>query len=262
MRRDVGSEIIAALVVLALLVFAIVFGIVLTISDQNDEVPGTPEAEIVANVGTNVPTELVVTEVAITEVEATATSRLVEPTSTDTATVRPSTGGAYSPTPEEVVTLVAQVATDVPPTATDTSVPTATATGTSTPTNTATQTLTATFTPSDTPTATRTPSNTPSPTPTATLTDTPTYTPTNTATLTPTRTPRPTETFSIYPTNTPSVTPTASHTPEGYVGCSSPAGWPTYVVQRGDTLFSIARAVESSVSVLQTANCIVNVDSI
>lgn len=44
--------------------------------------------------------------------------------------------------------------------------------------------------------------------------------------------------------------------------CSMPAGWTTYTVQPGNTLFSIARAVGSTVGELRTVNCIADADNI
>jgi LysM repeat protein len=38
--------------------------------------------------------------------------------------------------------------------------------------------------------------------------------------------------------------------------CGRPSGWVAYVIQKGDTLSSIARRVGSTVSALQTANCL------
>jgi hypothetical protein len=60
-------------------------------------------------------------------------------------------------------------------------------------------------------------------------------------------------------------TPTGSLTPQADIvisDCPRPDGWETYIVERGNTLFSIARAVGSSVSVLQTANCLTDPDVI
>lgn len=96
-----------------------------------------------------------------------------------------------------------------------------------------------------TPTRTLTPTLTPlpSPTPSPTLTLTPTPTPT----ITPT--PEPTQT----PTNTPppTYTPTPSPTP-----CPPPpADWRPYIVQRQDTMFSLARRYGTDVSTILRFNC-------
>jgi hypothetical protein len=44
--------------------------------------------------------------------------------------------------------------------------------------------------------------------------------------------------------------------------CPRPEGWGVYVVQRGNTLFSIARAVNSTVAELSVANCLGDPDTI
>ncbi|MBL8154957.1 MAG: LysM peptidoglycan-binding domain-containing protein [Anaerolineae bacterium] len=70
-----------------------------------------------------------------------------------------------------------------------------------------------------------------------------------------TRTPTPTRT-PIPPTPTP--TWTASPIP----ACSQPPGWIVYVIQRGDTLTSIASASGTTVQNLQEVNCLTNANSI
>jgi murein DD-endopeptidase MepM/ murein hydrolase activator NlpD len=70
----------------------------------------------------------------------------------------------------------------------------------------------------------------------------------------------------ILPTRAPTSEPptpvrTAAFT-DDEADCGAPADWPAYVVQIGDTLFSIARAVNSSVGELRDANCLNNVNSI
>ncbi len=52
-------------------------------------------------------------------------------------------------------------------------------------------------------------------------------------------------------TATDTTTPTATPTP-----CGPPFNWPVYVVQPGDTLFSIARASGTSLQQLMLANCL------
>lgn len=258
MRRDIGGEVIAALIALAMLVFAVVFGIVLTISDDGDDATATPDVNVVANVGTQVETEVVPTDDTVdASAEGTATVDAPTPTQTE----RPATGGAYSPTPRPRNTGIASaVGEDVEATEAVTPEAEATETQTLSPSETATVTASATATA----TATNTATSTRTATATNTDTFTPSPTPTNTATSTrtPTRTPRPTETFSIYPTDTVVPSLSATDTPEAIAGCGSPAGWPTYVVQRGDTLYAIARAVNSTVDDLRDANCIADVDAI
>ncbi len=65
-------------------------------------------------------------------------------------------------------------------------------------------------------------------------------------------------TFTPYPSLTPSITPfggerTPSPAPSG---CDVPAGWQQYVIQRGDTLFALARRWRITVEALARANCI------
>lgn len=114
-----------------------------------------------------------------------------------------------------------------------------------------------------TPTVTQTQSFTPM----FTVVPTQTSTSTVTATLTSTRTPFPVETSGILPTPTITFAPTlpagrvaiASITP---AACIPPDGWRSYIVQPGNTLFSIARAVGSSVTMLRVANCLQDVNRI
>ncbi len=126
---------------------------------------------------------------------------------------------------------------------------------------TATDTPTATQT--DTPTqmasATRTATETLTPTPSVTNTDAPTRT--DTPTQTESATPSPTETATMTPTQHPTATASAS---DRLVSsrCDRPRGWAIYTVERGSTLFSIARAVDSTVGELRTVNCLSNVDNI
>lgn len=46
------------------------------------------------------------------------------------------------------------------------------------------------------------------------------------------------------------------------MACTAPEDWSVYVVQTGNTLFSIARAVESSVNELRLVNCLEDVNTI
>jgi LysM repeat protein len=95
--------------------------------------------------------------------------------------------------------------------------------------------------------------------PTSTVGDTeaPTLAPTQTITREPSATP--TYTF----TSTDTATPTASFTPvytptftPSLIPCIPLYSWPTYLVQRGDTLFSLAQATGSSVDELKRTNCL------
>lgn len=44
--------------------------------------------------------------------------------------------------------------------------------------------------------------------------------------------------------------------------CIAPFGWVEYVVRRGDSLYSIARATGTTIEALQQANCLENIDRI
>ena len=103
----------------------------------------------------------------------------------------------------------------VPPTPTDTPVPTSTETPTPTPTDTPVPTSTETPTPTESSTPTPTPTDTPVPTSTETPVPTSTETPTPTATVepTPTDTPIPTSTETPTPTPTDTPVPTSTETP-------------------------------------------------
>ncbi|MCC7209746.1 MAG: LysM peptidoglycan-binding domain-containing protein [Anaerolineae bacterium] len=135
------------------------------------------------------------------------------------------------------------------------------ATATPTASRTATRTASPTATPTHTPSATftRTPTPTPTATATATRTPTPSHTPSNTPTRTPTLIPTittavsalvPTPTLFI-PTPLPGALQTIQATP-----CVPRVGWQPYIIQQGDTLFSIARQAGISLAELQAASCI------
>ena len=122
----------------------------------------------------------------------------------------------------------------------------------------------------------------PSPTsPTITTTTTPIASSTSspTSTLHPTVTTRPTETtVKASPTTTLTSSPTASVTstttptsttsplppptyfpttpPQPPAGCGPPASWVIYIVQPGDTLYSISRMYSVTVEQLKFANCL------
>ena len=107
--------------------------------------------------------------------------------------------------------------------------------------------------PDNGPTATQPPEPT-TETATPTQTATPTATPTATATPTPTPTSTPAVTPTHTPTSTPSPTVTLTRTPE----CIRyrPYGWVSYVVQRGNTLYSLARRSGTTVAQIQRVNCL------
>ncbi|NJL94037.1 MAG: LysM peptidoglycan-binding domain-containing protein [Anaerolineae bacterium] len=68
----------------------------------------------------------------------------------------------------------------------------------------------------------------------------------------------PTRAFTPAPATT--LTPTGLALQNTPVACVPQAGWPTYTVQRGDTLGSIARGTGSSIDALVQANCLANAD--
>ena len=80
-----------------------------------------------------------------------------------------------------------------------------------------------------------------SPTPTPSASATASFTPTPTHTSTPT--PTPTSTWTFTPTPTP---------------CGPPFGWLIYIVQPGDTLYSLALSTGTTIQQLMLANCQVN----
>ena len=250
-RRDVGNEVIVALAAIGMLALALTFGVVLTLSRTVSNPTATGTA--VAQGGTEAAT-LPGTAAAVTKVTATT-----PPTHTTTPTaalnVALATGTATS---SSTGTSAATITTRTP-----------TATLTSTATNTSTATVTATFTPSDTPTDTPTATAVPTDTPTFTDTPLPTNTPTDTPTDIPTDTPTPSDT----PTDTPTTTVTATYLPTfpfpaaptakvPLTACAQRAGWVTYIVQQGDTLFGISRQAGIGLTELQQANCISNPNSI
>ena len=297
MRRDLGSEVLVAIGAVAVLAFAVTFGILLSISGTEDPVPAATSVpsevgQVVANVGTDVDlndaTVEVTAQVAATDVPLPSATDTAQPTLTEIPTERPApektepvqietdaklqlpgqgeesatqtTSSREDEATEEPTETVAPASDTPQPTDTDepTATPTATASATNTATLTPTATATATNTVTLTPTATATSTNTPTRTPTDTATPTATATATATPSSTPTRTPRPTETNSIIATSTATRTPLATATP----ACGAPATWPVYVVQPGNTLFSLARAVNSTVDDLLFANCLADANRI
>jgi LysM repeat protein len=152
--------------------------------------------------------------------------------------------------------------------------PSDTPTVTANPTLTPTVTVNPTLTPTGTPTATHTSTTATLPTNAsramtrrtqvaqrATATATPTHTPTSTFTPTATATATVMPAEAATPTAANAAAPTVTHTlpvttTTVPAACARPAGWTTYTVQPGITLFSIARAVGSSVDELQAANCL------
>jgi hypothetical protein len=58
------------------------------------------------------------------------------------------------------------------------------------------------------------------------------------------------------------VLPSVQPVPSTPTACAGLPGWVPYIIQPGDTLFSISRQVGVSLSVLQQANCIVDPNAI
>jgi LysM repeat protein len=239
MQRNIKGEVLAAIAAVTLLVFTVVFGVLLS----------TPDEEIV---GDGIASPEAVTEPA----DETQT-----PAPTDTS-ILAATAIVQVATETEESTLTATL-TEVTPTTTITN--TSTAEPTISPTR---------ITPTSTQTATPSPIPTTTPTQTATFTPTSTSTATATFTHTATHTPTPTRTLTASPVvelgilSTPTEDPAVmviSTPAQGAVvsqSCGAPAGWPVYVVQPGNTLFSIARAVGSTVTELRDANCLLDVNII
>lgn len=237
--RDFSSELIAAVAVVAVMAFALVFGILLTLS-SNSNSGGAGATATAASIEETI--GVVVLPPSLT------------PTATFTSTSTP---------------------TDTP---TATFTDTATATPTDTPTPTPTDTQTSTSTPALTVTAaksTSTSAATYTTTPAGMLIQATTLAPTltssatrvlptasDTATLKPSATAipatlTPTITITATATSTATATITATLEPEGTpAACSRPAGWVVYLVQPGDTLATIAEAVDSTVQQLGRVNCI------
>jgi len=93
--------------------------------------------------------------------------------------------------------------------------------------------------------------------PTVTSTDTFTPVPSVTPTYTFTATSTTTQTPSLTPTYTVTSTGTYTFTPST-VPCVPQYSWPSYLVQKGDTLSSLARAIASTVYDLMLANCLLD----
>lgn len=241
-ERDVRGEIIAALGVIVVLAVAITAGILL--------MTDTPEVDDPED-GT------AVAETSVAQVEAnTGTPAIIETFTDPAPTDTPEATETDVPDPISSPTAVALQQTSTPSVTHEVAeTPVDTATATASLTQAATSTLTAT------PSAT----NTPIP-PSATMTATPTLT--STVTSSPTATTQvmivQREELGILPT--PTDLPTSTPAPPGsgvpIATCGAPAGWPVYVVQPGNTLFSIARAVGSGVNELAQANCIRDVNAI
>ncbi len=238
-------------------------------------------------------TEPVQTSIPKTDVPATTTV-VVKPTNTSGATIQALVASetpllaSATPIPAASATIqpTATIQVSATPISTATLWPTArnTAKPTNTPSNTPTlqqPSATATLKPSSTPlppsatfTATTTPTIKPSATPTHTATPqpipsaTPRPTVTQTPTAQPSRTPLPTATATNIPTKTPiPPSPTSSivmaATVVGTIApCTIPDGWVSYTVRRGDTFLTIAQKAGTTIDILQTTNCVANINNI
>jgi LysM repeat protein len=70
-------------------------------------------------------------------------------------------------------------------------------------------------------------------------------------------------TLTPWPTSTSRPQATQTPKPVTYIAnCTPRRDWPTYTVQRGDTLYSIARRANSTLDVLVTANCLADANNI
>jgi hypothetical protein len=246
MQRDIGNELIVAIIVVAIIAFALTFGIILSLTNSNNA--GTAQSNVATETTlTELPSETVAQVVAS---PVSATTIAVQPTETftpiaATSTPKPPTSTSLPPTatlqlptktsipatpvsiqPTQTATPVPPTFTPQPATSTSTSIPlTSTATpepptSTSTPilptltyTTVPTLTSTSTATATLTPTLTNTPISTPTPIPpTSTNTSVPTSTPSATATLTPTLTKTLTPTLTTTPSATPTKVASPTHT--------------------------------------------------
>lgn len=117
---------------------------------------------------------------------------------------------------------------------------------------------TPTASPTPSPTATQTPLPTETPTATFTPPPPPTATPTATATQVPVSTATPTATATVPPAVVETATPTATSTGIPPVATQVQPPTATYIVQQGDTLFSIARRFGTTVEALRAANGLPN----
>lgn len=289
MRRNIRNELLVALIVS--FVGLIVLGAIIATSTVVDIVPPTEVAESMTDSATNTDSPVDETpEITIASVQPEAeVTPSVEPP-------QPSATESLSDTPEATATeeptlTLSPTATDIPPTATFTALP---STNTEIPLSTGTPilqitpvsrfpfritpapitpendvldlsnrlTLTAIVATSDIimtefllnqPTLTSTEPSVVAAAPTLTLTSVPEQ-----SSSTPVA-----DSLGILPT--PPATPTvisadATNRPEST--CELPAGWTTYTVESGNTLFAIALAVNETLEELRYANCLDDVDDI
>lgn len=232
MRRDLGSELLVAIAVVGVLAFALMFGIILSLSG-NDDATATPDRTRLSDdqrVETQIAQALTETSTVLPRMTATASRTPILLTATFTSTATRT--ATRTPIPR-TDTPLPPTATRVPPSRTPLP-PSATSTATRIPaTNTA-------IPPSATFTSTLRPTDTATPTPI-----TPTLTPTATATDTPFMLP----TAAVLNPNAPIAATMIG-------ACMTPPEWVAYTVRAGDTLSAIARASGSSVGALRLFNCV------
>ncbi|HEX2621908.1 MAG TPA: LysM peptidoglycan-binding domain-containing protein [Phototrophicaceae bacterium] len=290
--RDFGSELVVAIAAVAVLAFALVFGVLLNLSSNSGSGGQTLDKSATA---------VVVVETISVTVIPPSPSQTQTPTLTPTDT--PTATFTASDTPTNTPTDTATSTPTFTPTATNTATATPTATPTVTLTKTAAVTVSTVVEASASPTPTEheiqstrdVATTVPAPdseikTPVSTLTSTPTAIATLTATPTTHQvsdTPEPTFTDASTSTATAIseiktkviVTATATTTPSSIetvsvrmtdpalpsattAACGLPTGWVVYLMQPKDTLRSIAAAVDSTIQELGRVNCIVSADQL
>ncbi len=253
MRRDASSELLVALIAVGILALALVFGLVLTLSQRADAAPTQTAQAQIAQADSATPA-------ATASPSATSTD---PPTPTSTASQTPTSPASLTPRPTEppatTLTAAPSPTETLAATGTNTATTTQTASATLTPTPSPTQTATATRTNTATSTRTASATSTPTPsrTPSPTLTQTPSPTFTVSATFTPSRTPTPTLFVPTLPPELLTPTPTPPGAAQlAQTPCVPRRDWIPHTVQVGETLFSLARRAQISLAELARANCI------
>lgn len=214
MRRDIANEIVVAIVAVAVIAFALTFGILLTLSSSTGVFQSGGGTNVAGNGVNTMPTN----RATLTPTDDVNIFTLLAPTGSVTPTEQDVEVSTQTPTHTEAATSTRTSAPTETASATDaiTTAPTATFT------RTAVSSDTATLAPTQTPSATSSPTQTamPSATPSSTHTSTTaaTRTPSATSTPTPTATPTATRTFTRTPLPTATITPVVE-----VVGCTDPA---------------------------------------
>ncbi len=217
MRRDLGGELLVAVAVVGVFAFALIFGIILSLSNQN----ATVDPSVIQQTD-----------------EAQSVTGALDSTLTSTSTADPTDTHTAAPTGVVTRAPTATRTFPIPWTATPSHTRTASVTPSARIETTVPPTLTHTRTPSAT--------DTPSPT----LTESPTVPP---PTHTPSHTPTASQTLPPV-ISTATATPTRTQTVSGV--CLAPPEWGSYIVQPGDTLYAIARGYGASVGALRMFNCL------